>query len=395
MRKKFAIMVLAGAAMTVVLAGCGNKTEVEVTPTPTTVVETQAPTQAVDPTETPTEVPTEEPTETPAVTENVEETKVTLGQYKGLTLYEVDSEVIAQELVELVESYKELKEVNRAAKEGDTVNINYVGKKDGVAFEGGTDDSLEGYNLELGSHSFIDGFEEGLIGAVAGEVRDLELTFPENYGNTELAGQDVVFTVTVNSVQEFVTPELTDEFAKENLEFDTVAEYISALYEVRNEEAFYSQITDALMESSTVENYPADMVETEKQRLVDYYITYAELYASYYGTDTETMLAYMFGFESRDVLETYAEEYAFNVVKNMLILTEIATQEGLTISEEEYQCRALIFAISYGYEDVETFEAEYGADSVFEAVTMDYIMDYIISLSEIIKDENDDVVNPE
>jgi len=403
MRKNFATMLLAGAALTVILAGCGNKTEGEITPTPTTPVETLAPTETVVPTAEPTVAPTEEPageptavpTETPVVTENVGETKVTLGQYKGLTLYEVDSSVIALELVELMEGYAELKKVNRAAEVGDTVNINYVGKKDGVAFDGGTDDSEEGYNLELGSGSFIDGFEDGLIGAVAGEVRDLELTFPENYGNADLAGQAVVFTVTVNAVQELVTPELTDDFAKENLEFDTVAQYISALYEVRNEEAFYNQITEALMATSTVENYPAGLIESEKQSLVDYYTSYAEMYGSYYGMDTETTLAYMFGFETKEALESYAEEYAFNVVKNMLILTEVAMQEGLTISEEEYQRRALIYAISYGYEDVETFEADYGGETVFEAVTMDYIMDYIISLSEIVKAENDAEVDQE
>lgn len=401
MRKKFITMALAGTTAVALLAGCGNKTEDVVTPTPATALETVAPTEVpaeeptAEPTTEPTTEPTVEPTETPAVTENFDETKVTLGQYKGLKLYEVDSSVIAQELVELMAGYAELAVVDRAAEEGDTVNINYIGKKDGVAFEGGTDDSAEGYNLELGSGSFIDGFEEGLIGAVAGEVRDLDLTFPENYGNAELAGQAVVFTVTVNAVQEKVTPELTDDFAKENLEFDTVAEYVSALYEVRNEESFYNQISTALMESSTVENYPSDLVEIEKQSLIDYYISYAQMYSSYLGMDEETTLAAMFGFESRAALEAYAEEYAFNVVKNMLVLTEVAVQENLTISEEEYQKRALIYALSYGYEDVASFEADYGAETVFEAITMDYIMDYIISQSEIIKAEEDAVVHPE
>lgn len=403
MRKKFITLALAGIAATALLSGCGNKTEDTVTPTPTTAVETAAPTETTVPTELPEETaaptttpaPTPEPTDAPAVTDNEEETKVTLGKYKGLTLYEVDSSVIAQELVELMEGYVELVKVDRAAVEGDTVNINYVGKKDGVAFEGGTDDSEEGYNLELGSHSFIDGFEEGLVGAVAGEVRDLNLTFPEQYHSEELAGQSVVFTVTVNSVQEKVTPELTDEFAKENLEFDTVAEYISALYEVRNEESFYNQVSTALMETSTVENYPANLVETEKQSLIDYYMSYAEMYASYFGMDAESMLPSMFGFTSKADLESYAEEYAFNVVKNILVLREVAVQENLTVSEEEYQKRALVYAISYGYEDIESFEADYGEETVMEAVTMDYIMDYIISQSEIVKAEEDAVVNPE
>lgn len=394
MKKNLVTMLLAGTVAVAMLAGCGNKTEGDVTPTPTaepTAVATEAPaaTEAPVATEAPAATATPVPTEKPAVTDNVDETKVTLGQYKGLTLYEVDSSVIAQELVDMMAQYAELVEVNRPAEEGDTVNINYVGKKDGVAFEGGTDDSAEGFDLELGSNSFIDGFEEGLIGAVAGEVRDLNLTFPENYRSEELAGQAVVFTVTVNKVQNKVVPELTDEFAKEHLEFDTVAEYISALYKVRNEEVFYSQIMDTLMATSTVENYPADMVESEKQSLIDYYVAYAEVYSSYLGMDTETTLAYMFGFESMEVLENYAEEYAYNVVKNLLVLGEVAEQEKLTLTDEEYQRRATIYATSYGYEDIASFEADYGADTVFDAITTDYIIDYIISLSTIVKAEED------
>lgn len=395
MKKKVLTLLLAGTTATMMLTGCGNKTEKEgVTPTPTVVAaatETPVPTETLAPTETP--VPTEEATTVPEESETSEgETKVTLGQYKGLTIYEVDSSVIAEEIYTMMQEYAELVVVDRAAAEGDTVNINYVGKKDGVAFEGGTDDSEEGTDLTLGSGQFIDGFEEGLVGAVAGEVRDLNLTFPENYGNAELAGQAVVFTVTVNTVQESVVPEVTDEFAKENLGCDTMAEYVYGLYQVRNEESFYEQITEYLMESCTVENYPEEQVEAEKQGLIAYYTGYAEYIGSMFGMDTETALASMFGFESMDALNSFAEEYAYNVVKNTLILVEIATVENLVLSDEEYQSRALIYAQGYGYEDVESFETDYGKDSVIEAVTMDYVMDYLISQSEVIKAESDGII---
>ncbi|MBO5177490.1 MAG: trigger factor [Lachnospiraceae bacterium] len=407
MKKNVTTMLLAGTVMAVVLAGCGNKTEGEVTPTPTTAAETQVPTteptteatvmpeETKAPTEEPTVAPTETPvpTEAPAVTDDIAETKITLGQYKGITLYEVDSKVIAQELHEMMEGYAELVTVNRAAKEGDTVNINYVGKKDGVAFEGGTDDSEEGFNLELGSHSFIDGFEEGLIGAVAGEVRDLNLTFPEVYHSEELAGQSVVFTVTVNAVQESVVPELDDKFARENLPFDTVGEYVAALYEVRNQESFNEQIMTFLMESCTVENYPAKIIEEEKQYFLDYYNSYAEMYATYFGMDKETILQQMFGFTSSAQLEEYAQEYAYDTVKQMLILSEIATVENLVLTDEEYQQRALVYAVNNGYEDVATFEADYGKDAILEAVTLDCVIDYIITEANIVPAESDGEIN--
>ncbi len=384
MRKKLATMLLAGTAVVVCLAGCGNKTEGGITPTPTTAAQ-----QTEAPKETSTPAPTVTPTEAPAVTDDISETKITLCEYKGLTLYEVDSSVIAEELRNVMKEYAELVVVNRAAVEGDTVNINYVGKKDGVAFDGGTDDSEAGTNLELGSGQFIDGFEEGLIGAVAGEVRDLNLTFPEQYHSAELAGQSVVFTVTVNSVMESVIPELTDEFAKENLPFDTVGGYVAALYEVRNKESFKEQLLNHLVENCKIENYPAGVIEYEKQSLIDYYVSYAEYLAPYLGGDTETALQNMFGFASMEALESYAQEYAYSMVTQMLILSEIAAKENLTVSDEEYQQRALVYAINNGYEDVAAFEAEVEKEAIIEAITLDYVVDYIISQANIVAAEND------
>ncbi len=348
MRKKKMILLLIGIITVMILTGCGNKTE-----------------------------------------KNNAAPVVTLGQYKGLTLHELDSSVIAEELYNMMEEYAELVTVDRAAKDGDTVNINYIGKKDGVAFEGGTDDSEAGTDLKLGSGQFIDGFEEGLIGVVAGEVRDLNLTFPENYGKTELAGQKVVFTVTVNEVKESVVPKLTDDFAKEHLGTDTVAGYVNALYQVRNEESFHSQISEAIMASSTVENYPVDAVAAEKESLVDYYTQNASYYGSVFGMDTESTLMALFGFESMDAFDAYCEEYARETVKNALVLAEIALVENLVLTDEEYQERAMVYASGYGYEDVTTFEADYGKEKVIEAVTMDYVMDYIVSQSTIIKAVND------
>lgn len=397
MRKKMITMLLAGVTALVMLVGCGDKAEkTGTTPTPTveataTVAPTEEPTVAPTETPAPTEEPTVTPTETPAVTDDYAETKVTLGQYKGLTLYEVDSSVVAEELQALVETYVALVAVDRAAEEGDTVNINYVGKKDGVAFDGGTDDSEEGYDLVLGSGTFIDGFEEGLIGAVAGEVRDLNLTFPENYGSEELAGQEVVFTVTVNAVK--ALPELTDAVTYEYFGYETTAELITVLYAKLNKESYYSQITESIMASSTVENYPADALAIEKQNIMDEYTYYAQFYGSYYGLDTETALRYFYGFASTAAMEAVAEESAYEVVKNLLILGEIYTVENLEPTKEEYQEIVLMYADSYGYEDAGTFiadyEAVYGADSVREAIMLDMVMDYIISQAIIVEAETD------
>ncbi len=399
MRKKWMTAVLAGVVAATVFAGCGNKTEGDVTPTPTAAVQaTEAPKETLTPTVAPTETtaPTAEPTEAPAVTDDISETKVTLGQYKGLTLYEVDSEEVAKELIAVLEQYTEWVAVDRAAVEGDTVNINFVGKKDGVPFDGGTDDSEAGTDLLLGSGQFIDGFEEGLIGAVAGEVRDLNLTFPEEYHSEELAGQSVVFTVTVNAVREKSVPKASDAFAQENLGYNTWSEYVIALYSAMNKNSFYEQITEYIMASCTVENYPAGELATEKQRLYDYNYSYAEYMGSYYGIDAETVLKLFFGFESLAAFDEWAEASAYDVVKNNLILVEIATIEQLAISEEDYQNTLTQLAESYGYgDDVEYFVEVIGEEEVKKSILLDYVMNYIVSQSVIIEADYDAIVQKE
>lgn len=144
---------------------------------------------------------------------------MTLGEYKGVAYtpasVEITDEQVDKEVQKLADS--NLVEVDRPAAEGDTVNIDYVGKKDGVAFDGGT---ASGYDLKLGSNTFIDGFEDGLIGAVKGQKLDLDLTFPEGYPSEDLAGQAVVFEVTVNAVK---TPsELNDDLVRANTDYKTL-----------------------------------------------------------------------------------------------------------------------------------------------------------------------------
>ena len=307
------------------------------------------------------------------------EGKVTVGEYKGLALTSVSEATVDAEIATMMEAYAELVEVDRAAVEGDTVNINFVGLKDGVAFEGGTDDTEEGTDLELGSNSFIPGFEDGLIGAVAGEKRDLNLSFPENYTNTELAGQAVVFQVTVNAVKETVVPELTDEFVAEKLpEYPTVALYKEKLTEVMNRDSYYEQITELLMASSEVEKYNEEEVAVQKQRLITEYTNYASYYGSYYGMDLETSIMYFLGFESQEAFETEMGNYAYDVVKNTMIIKEIAELENIKLTDDVYDTKAVEYAESYGYEDVASFVEANGEETVRETILAELVMDFIV-----------------
>lgn len=312
--------------------------------------------------------------------------KVTVGEYKGLEVTSVTEDAVQAEIDSMLQSYATLEVVDRAAEDGDTVNINYVGKKDGVAFDGGTDDSEEGTDLTLGSNTFIDGFEDGLIGALAGEIIDLNLTFPENYSNTELAGQAVVFTVTVNEVKETVVPELTDAFVAKNLgDYTTVQEYTDALRTSMNESTYRQQILESIMDSSTVEKYDEKAVETEKQNMIASYQSYAEMYASYLGIDAQTALYYFFGFETTEALESYAGEYAYELEKQDMVLAKIAELENITVSDEVYAEKAAEFAAQYGYESVEAMEEDNTKELLLEIITSEVVMEYLVKQAVVVE----------
>lgn len=309
-------------------------------------------------------------------------TEVTLGEYKGIALTRVSDSTIEEQIQKMLESKAEFLEVDRPAEKGDTVNINYVGMKDDVAFQGGTDDSEAGTDLAIDDNGggFIPGFADGLIGASAGQNIDLNLTFPDTYqNNPDLAGQAVVFHVTVNAVKEKVVPELTDEFVQENSDYESAEEYRTALREAMNQEAFYQQILDSLMASCEVENYPEDRIEQTKENFVNNYTMYAQYYGSLTGMDTETALKYFFNVDSMQALEEAGETYAYNVVKQQLILEKISEIENLSVSDERYETEVVKYAEQYNYTTVEEFLAVYKEEDVRKSILMDVTMEFCIA----------------
>ncbi|WP_243130543.1 MULTISPECIES: trigger factor, partial [Roseburia] len=160
---------------------------------------------------------------------------ITIGQYKGLTL-DNSVEAVTDDMVDgrvQEELQNKAEEVTEGTvQNGDIVTINYVGTKDGVAFDGGT---ANNYELTIGSGTFIDGFEDGIIGMKKGQTKDLDLTFPEEYSSEELAGQEVVFKVTLQSFKR--APELTDDWAAKNTDCKTAEDYKKEIRKTLEEEA--------------------------------------------------------------------------------------------------------------------------------------------------------------
>ena len=273
---------------------------------------------------------------------------VTLGDYKGISV-EVASPVVTDEEVEQYMQYigssmKATVEVtDRAVQEGDTVNIDYSGKRvdTGEVFEGGT---AEGYDLTIGSHSFIDGFEDGLIGAEIGETRDLNLTFPENY-TEELAGVDVIFTVKVNSIK--IKPDLDDAYAAslgiENVAtLDELKTYIKDRLLEDKQTDYNNQVNNKILEAVTANCKFKDIPQAALDRFKGLYTEQADLIASYYsanyGTNYTTdqvlsMLMSQEGFTGEQ--EQYLSDKSVELADQFIMLGAIAEAEGITVTDEE------------------------------------------------------------
>ena len=275
--------------------------------------------------------------------------EVKLGQYKELTAEKetvnVTDEDVDNELKPYINRATELVSVEREAQNGDTVVIDFEGFKDGVAFDGG---KAEGHSLELGSGSFIPGFEDQLVGAKAGDEKEVNVTFPEDYHATELAGAPVVFKVKVHEVKEKKLPELDDEFAKDVSEFDTLEAFRASLAEKlkeRREESAKNAFRNALMEQVVANmevEIPDAMVDYEADKLVN---NYAQRVASQ-GIAFEQYLA-MMGM-TMDQMKEQAKESALKQVQSDLALGAIVAAENIEVTDEEADAKIKELALQYG-----------------------------------------------
>lgn len=265
--------------------------------------------------------------------------EVKLGDYKGLE-YNLDEVAVSDEEVDaelnrMREQYAEVQTKDGAA-EGDTVNIDYEGFKDDVAFDGGKGTN---YDLVLGSHSFIPGFEEKLVGVKAGEEKDLNLTFPENYHAKDLKGAAVVFKVKVNEVKTKVLPEVNDEFAKDvnAAGVETVAD-LKNMIRTRIEDGKKSQAenkADTALMDKLVENAEIDLPEVLVEEEVNNQIQQLAQQISQYGMNFNQYLS-MMGKKIEDVRAEYTDN-ATKTAKLRLILEEIAKVEALEPTEEDLE----------------------------------------------------------
>lgn len=303
---------------------------------------------------------------------------VTLGEYKGIEV-SVDAPVVTDEYLDsyidyVLQSNMVTTEItDRPVEEGDIVNIDYEGKIDGVAFDGGT---AQGYDLTIGSGTFIDGFEDGLIGAETGETVDVNVTFPENYQGEEVAGKDAVFTVTVNSISVETLSELTDEFVQGlDVGVNTVEEYRQYAYDLLMEEEQATHdsnaeiaVLEAVMAGSQIQDPPEDMTNRYYNRIIDN-MTY---YASLYGYDLETFLS------MQGTSEDAIRESAAQAGQEIIVMQAIADAEGLSVTDEELDAEIETNAGSLGYDDVEEYRASLDVEGYREYMMSEKVLNFLL-----------------
>jgi trigger factor len=259
-----------------------------------------------------------------------------LGEYKGLEVGKAEAEpteeIVEREVERIREGFTKLEPVERAAADGDVLLVDFEGLRDGKAFEGG---KANDYLLELGGGQLIEGFEEQLTGAEAGEDRKVEVTFPEDYQAEELAGEDAVFTVEVKEVREKVLPELDDGFASEASEFETleelradIAKRVAEAVDERAEQDFRVAAVDAAVDAATVE-MPDDLVQARAEERWDR----VERQLAAQGMDPNAYLQ-MQGKTREDLLEDSKPD-AERELKREAVLAAIAEAEAIEVSEEE------------------------------------------------------------
>ena len=276
--------------------------------------------------------------------------KIKMGDYKKLNTTIKPEKVNQKDIDEVLERIKkaftEKKAVKRAAKKADTVNIDFTGKKDGVAFDGGT---AEGFDLELGSGSFIPGFEEAIIGHKTGEEFDVDLSFPKDYHAKDLAGEKVVFTVKINSVNEASEPELNDEIAKKAGPFNNlnelkadITEQITKQKEQEASEKQKDDLVQQLVEKSEIP-MPGVMIEDQKRAIEQDFIQNL----AYQGL---TLDSYLEVNKFKDKDEWMVKEVtpvAEKRVKSGLVLAKLSKEFKVKVTPEELTNQINMFKMQY------------------------------------------------
>lgn len=310
---------------------------------------------------------------------------VKLGDYKGIELTKESTDVTDEQVEATIESDLKTNAQTLGADEpaelGDIVNIDYVGTIDGEEFDGGSTDG-QGTDLELGSGSYIEGFEDQLVGAKTGETREVHVTFPEDYGSEELANKAAVFTVTVNSVKR--PAELTDEWVAENTDMKTVDEYRQSVIdslqqsaEASSEMTMKNTAWNQVVSESTISEYPEDLLEEETE------LVKSEMESQYQAAGMElTDFLDQMGMTEEDY-DAQCTELAKTRLQMILIAQDIIDKEGLSLDDEAYDDLRKDVISSYGADDEDSVLDQIGEERFNQVFGVEVAKQFIYDNAKI------------
>ncbi|MEG0157118.1 MAG: trigger factor, partial [Anaerovoracaceae bacterium] len=328
---------------------------------------------------------------------------IKVGEYNGLEVksytVSVTDEEVATEIQSRLEAKAETKEVKSGTvAAGDTVIITYDGKIDGKAFDGG---SAQGSSLTIGSGTLIPGFEDGLIGVEVGKAKTLNLKFPDDYKQqSDLAGKDVEFTVTVDAKQERSVPTLDEKFVEANSTYKTVEEYKTSVKEElttkkeksaikTQKEYLWNQIvktSEVVKDDEGKEKYPQEEIDRVKEETKTLYQNYAEQYEMEFADFLEQQMSM-----NEETFNTQVDEYAKLVVKEEEVLYAIAKKEKIEVSSKEYKQYIKDSLEEYGYTEEtfkeangESYEKAMGKDNIRRQVYMEKVLDLVLKNAKVV-----------
>jgi trigger factor len=267
---------------------------------------------------------------------------VVLGEYKGIEYEYAPAEASDDDVDEQVQSFIDSCETydedyDSEAKEGDVVNIDFVGSVDGEEFDGGNTEGA-GYDLTLGSGSFIDDFEEQIEGHKPGETFDVNVTFPEDYGNEDLNGKDAVFVTTLNYIKIAKEAVYNDELVAANTDYSNTADYEASIRDsinASNESQALASAQNVVMTNvivnATIDNIPED----EVSETADMIISQLEATATSYGVDYLTYITYFYGYSDEDEFAEYVTEVCEESVKEKMVVCAVAKAENIVVDSDE------------------------------------------------------------
>jgi len=308
---------------------------------------------------------------------------VTLPDYEAYTIPQdltvATEEDIEEQVLLIQQNYttqEEDADTTRAIVDGDTVNIDYVGSVDGVEFEGGSTGG-NGTDVTIGVTQYIDDFLQQLIGHKPGENFDIEVTFPEDYGNEELNGKDAVFNITINHFYKSIVPEITDEFVKENLGnyYETVEEMKADIAVRLVDDRTKNYVWEKLIKETEISEYPETVVAYEEA----YAMEYLNQQASQYGMTAEDLIT-MYGYETEEEYLAEIEENTLETVKLYMVVQAVCEAEGYKVEDEDIK---EYFQTYYGTDDYSTFLSVYGKPYLKFCVIREVMLDSLIADMEI------------